>query len=231
MFYNESGWLLSAANQLVTAVNRALAMAPGTQKHLKNLTQCVFKLQISGINRRVYFGVTAVSNHDQRAFEATPAIYKVQLIEPTEKVDVTLTGSPISLVKLLGSQNKALLFSNRELELQGDAVRIQQILAFLGALEIDWDGLLAEFIGDVPAHLIGSTVRSGLAWSLSLSKAFIRDAEEYIKYELRLLPDKQRASKQFQGITDLVARADALSGRLEKLEAAVTRADRRSNRP
>jgi ubiquinone biosynthesis protein UbiJ len=227
---NQPGWILSATNQIVSAVNRALAMSPGAQKHLKNLAQCVFRIQMKGINHSFYFGVTTITK-EQTGLQTQHPAYKVQLIDASEKVDVTLAGSPLNLLKLIGSQNKALLFNSKALELHGDSVRIQQILAFLSAIEIDWDALLAEFIGDVPAHLIGTSLRTGLTWSLNFSRAFIRDAEEYIKYELRLLPDKLRANKQFVAISELAGNVEALSARLDKLEASVTRFDVKLHKP
>lgn len=209
---------MAAANQVVSGVNSALAMAPGAQKHLKNLEQCVLKIQLSVINSTFYFGVVASTEADQATLEPVQIKYKVQLVEPRENPDVSLSGSPLSFIKLLSQKNKASLFKHKELDLQGDAVRIQQIFAFLNTLEIDWDGLLANFIGDVPAHFIGSTLRTGLAWGFSFSQAFIRDAEEYIKYELRLLPDKARASKQFSAIADLAKDVEALKARFDKFD-------------
>lgn len=218
MRHTESGWLMSAANQIVSRVNSALAMAPGAQKHLKNLEQCVVRIQVSAIDKAFYFGVVACADSDEASLEAGQTKYKVQLVQPRDNPDVSLSGSPLSFIKLISQKNKASLFTRKELELQGDAVRIQQIFAFLNTLEIDWDGLLANFIGDVPAHFIGSTLRTGLAWGFSFSQAFIRDAEEYIKFELRLLPDKARASKQFSAISELAKDVDNLKARFDKFE-------------
>ena len=218
MPHNESGWIMAAANQVVSGVNSALAMSPGAQKHLKNLEQCVLKIQLSGLNSTFYFGVVSSSEVAEAALEPVQTTYKVQLVEPRENPDVSLSGSPLSFIKLLSQKNKASLFKHKELDLQGDAVRIQQIFAFLNTLEIDWDGLLANFIGDVPAHFIGSTLRTGLAWGFNFSQAFIRDAEEYIKYELRLLPDKARASKQFSAIADLAKDVETLKARFDKFD-------------
>jgi len=216
-----TGWRRSAANQIVSSINSALAMAPGAQKHLKNLENCVLKLELSGINLTFYFGVAAYREKNQHELVDLPPAYKVNLVAPAEHADISVTGSPLSFMKLLGQRDKASLFRSRELELQGDAVRIQQMFAFLNALEVDWDGLMANFIGDVPAHFLGTTLRSGLAWGLSFSQAFLRDAEEYIKYELRLLPDKARTSKQFSAISELANDVERLKSRFDELEQHV----------
>jgi ubiquinone biosynthesis protein UbiJ len=223
-----SDWKLSTANQLVSGINSALAMAPGAQKHLKNLEQCVLKIQLTGINSAFYFGVMACAEADAGSSDTAQnnstalTKYTVQLVEPRDNPDVLLSGSPLSFIKLIGLSNKARLFQNKELDLQGNSVRIQQILAFIQALEIDWDGLLANFIGDVPAHFVGTTLRSGLTWGINFSQAFMRDAEEYIKYELRLLPDKLRASKQFSAISDLAKDVDAFKSRIDRFEKNIS---------
>lgn len=216
-----TGWRLSVANHLVSSINTALAMAPGAQKHLKNLEACILKLHLSGINLVFYFGVTAHTDEAQTTLESTQTLYKVQLVEPVDNPDVALSGSVVAFMKLLGQRNKSGVFRSKELVLQGDAVRIQQILAFLNALEVDWDGLLANFIGDVPAHFLGTTLRNGFAWGRSFSQSFIRDAEEYIKYELRLLPDKARASKQFSAISELSNDIEKLKARFDKVEQQI----------
>ena len=109
------------------------------------------------------------------------------------------------------------------MRLEGDSVRIQQILAFLSSLKIDWDGLLANFIGDVPAHFLGSSIRAGMLWGLNFSQSLIRDTEEYIKYELRLLPDKKRAIKQFSAITKLSEEVDKLKHRFDQFEKKLSK--------
>lgn len=215
----ELTWLQSFANQVISGINSALAMAPAAQKHLKNLEHCSVKLQITGLNSAFYFGVTPYPESKLApGGEARAKNYHVQFIDPTDNPEVLLSGSPLSLLKLFSQKDKAQLFKNKELSLQGESVRIQQVLAFIHALEIDWDGLLGKFIGDVPAHLIGTTLRTGLAWGVNLSQAFFRDAEEYIKYELRLLPDKNRARKQFSSIAALANAVQDLNARFDKLE-------------
>ncbi|MFT6028831.1 MAG: ubiquinone biosynthesis protein UbiJ [Oleiphilaceae bacterium] len=215
----ESDWMKSVANQVVTGVNSALAMSPGSQKHLKNLEHCILKIHLKGLDSDLYFGV-AKSERDNKEISTELAAYKyhVQLVDLTDSPDVTIIGSPIAFIKLLSQKNKAPLFQSKELKLEGDSVRIQQILAFVSTLQIDWDGLLANFIGDVPAHLLGSSIRSGIMWGLNFSQSLIRDTEEFIKYELRLLPDNKRSIKQFSAISKLSEEVEKLKSRFDQLD-------------
>lgn len=216
----ESEWIRTAANQIVGGINHALAMSPGSQKHLKHLENCTFHIHIKGLDTDFYFGVanTAQSTAD-KDLESTADIYTVKLVEVTDRADAKISGSPISFIKLFSQKNKAVLFQSKELTLEGDSIRIQQILAFISSLQIDWDGLLSTFIGDIPAHFMGSSLRSGLLWGMNFSQSLIRDTEEFIKFELRLLPDKRRAKNQFSAISSLAVDLDKLTARFEKFEA------------
>ncbi len=211
---SDSSWITITARQLTNAINQALAMAPAAQKHLKNLEHCVLKLHLKGLNSTLYFAVERETNTGQ----TETARYRVFLSEPKDKPDVFLSGSLLNFLKLASQKNKASLFRTKQLELEGDAIRIQQILAFINALEIDWDGALANVIGDVPAHFISTLLRSGISWGLNLSQSFFRDAEEYIKFELRLFPDKARAKLQFSKIASLSNELETLQTRIDALE-------------
>lgn len=215
----ESDWLISLANQVVSGINGALAMAPNAQKHLMNLEDCTLKIQLKGLDTNFFFGVEKIEKNLSDETETVPSLkYRVQFIAQTDSPNVTIKGSPLAFIKLATQNNKAALFHTKELQLEGDSVRIQQILAFLSNLQIDWEGLIANYIGDVPAHLIGTTIRSGLLWGLNFSQSLIRDTEEFIKYELRLLPDRKRAKKQFTAITKLSEEVDKLHLRFDKFK-------------
>tara|TARA_R110001592_G_scaffold204098_1_gene454096 strand:+ start:4857 stop:5528 length:672 start_codon:yes stop_codon:yes gene_type:complete len=219
----EPEWMKSVASQVISGINSALAMSPGSQKHLKNLEDCALKVHLSGLDSDIYFGVVKSEQHKKNATEVNSFNFHVQQFDPTDSPDVTISGSPIAFIKLVSQKNKASLFQAKELRLEGDSVRIQQILAFLSSLKIDWDGLLANFIGDVPAHFLGSSIRAGMLWGLNFSQSLIRDTEEYIKYELRLLPDKKRAIKQFSAITKLSEEVDKLKHRFDQFEKKLSK--------
>tara|TARA_R110002167_G_scaffold148118_14_gene341002 strand:+ start:497 stop:1171 length:675 start_codon:yes stop_codon:yes gene_type:complete len=215
----ESDGMKAVANQVVSGINSALAMSPGSQKQLKNLEGCILKIQLKGLNTCFYFGIGKLDQQNKLAEPNNSEFkYRVQLVDQIDSADVTITASPLSFIKLISQKNKTTLFQEKEIVLEGDSVRTQQILTFLASLKIDWDGLLATFIGDVPAHLLGTSIRSGLMWGFNFSQSLIRDTEEFIKYELRLLPDNKRAKKQFSAITKLSEEVEKLKSRFDALE-------------
>jgi len=225
--------LQKIAPVLESAVNKALTMDPGSQKHLKRLKGCVLELHISSAKRSFFFGVESEENSQNvkansgsNKSHQQPSTFKVTLLTDAHNPSVQLKGSALAFVKLATYADKNSLFKTKELEMSGDSVRSQQIQSFMLSLNIDWDGLLANFVGDVPAHLLGSSVRSGFSWGKSLSLSLIRDIEEFIKYEVRLLPTRALAKKQFIAIDKLFQATEALEKRIkQRLSASKSKAE------
>jgi ubiquinone biosynthesis protein UbiJ len=181
------------------AINLTLSMDPVSQKKLNLLQGCILEISVTTPKQTLFFG-----SEDG----------KIVILPPQDSSSVCLSGSAFSLVKLANSQEKTSLFSNQEITISGDAVRAQQIQGLMGSVNIDWEGILATFIGDVPAHLIGSSFRQSLAFGKNISQSFINDLEEFIKYEVRLIPSKALAKTQFEAIDQLRLATDRLEARL-----------------
>ena len=54
-----------------------------------------------------------------------------------------------------------------------------------------------------------------MAFGKTLSRSFMNDLEEFIKYEVRLIPSKTLAKKQFETIDQLRLASDRLEARLK----------------
>lgn len=191
-----------AAPALEKAINMALSLDPGAQKYLKPLEGCVLQIYFTAAKRSIFF---------------TAQDSKVALLNNHDSPDVTLSGKMIAFVKLAYTDDKQQLFRSKEIELAGDAVRAQQIQRFMANIKLDWEALLAEVVGDVPAHALSTSIRQGIGWGKSLSSNFLTDLEEFIKYELRLLPNKAQGLKQFDAIDQLRAASDRLEARIKRL--------------
>lgn len=182
-------------------------MDPSAQKHLQRLKDCVFEVHVSSAKQSFLFGV--------KSNDSTGHInHQVIVLSSQQPTSVQLKGSALSLIKLAFYQDKNTLFKSQEIQISGDSVRIQQIQAFMLSLNLDWEGLLANFIGDIPAHFLGSSVRSSMNWGKKLSQALVRDLEEFVKFELRLFPNKSQAKKQFLAIDKLYQATESIEKRL-----------------
>jgi ubiquinone biosynthesis protein UbiJ len=205
---------------LENGINTALAMDPLAQKHLKRMKDCVLEFNIRPPGKVLYVGV------DERQQDDGSTSFRVKLLGQQNSSDVKIKGSFLSFIKMAATSDKNTLLRTKEIQLTGDSVRIQQVQAFLSVIRVDWEGILSSVIGDIPAHLLGTSLRQGLSFGLSLGQSLLRDAEEFIKYELRLFPNKAAAKKQFAAI-------DKLKEASEKFEKEVraTLGARKDNKP
>ena len=196
------------APALERAINAALAMDPGAEKKLQPLNGCVLEIRISNLNQSLFIG--AKGN-------------RVLLLSAEHAPTVTMTASLLTLAKLAAKRDSAELIAKRDLSFSGDAVRAQQIQRFTDNLDIDWEGLLARFIGDTPAKFLTSGAKQSLTLAKTFGQNFVRDLEEFIKYELRLLPSRALADKQFDAIDQLRIASDRLEARVKALTNRIKR--------
>ena len=191
-----------------TALNGALAVDPASKAKLKPLNNCVLEIHITSISQSFFFGVKEES---------------ICLLPSQTNPSVTLSGSGLALVKLAVIQDKNSLFKRKEVSLTGDAVRAQQIQQVMRRLKIDWEALLAEVIGDVPAHLVNTGLSQSLSWGKSITQSFKQDVEEFVKYEVSLFPNKLSAKNQFDTIDQLRLAADRLEAKVKKIRSSLSK--------
>ena len=196
------------APALERAINAALAMDPGAEKKLQPLNGCVLEIRISNLNQSLFIG--AKGN-------------RVLLLSAEHSPTVTMTASLLALAKLAAKRDSGELIANRDISFSGDAVRAQQIQRFTDNLDIDWEGLLARFIGDAPAKFLTSGAKQSLTLAKTFGQNFVRDLEEFVKYELRLLPSRALADKQFDAIDQLRIASDRLEARVKAITNRIKR--------
>lgn len=134
------------------------------------------------------------------------------------EVDVTIEGSPLSLARLIFEEDKDRLIRAGEISLVGNTEIAQQFQALMSGLNIDWESLLADIMGDIPAHFIGQKVRQGAAWGKQAQQSLTANIEEHLHEESRLLPTRIELQAQFADIDSLRLSAERLAARLAKLK-------------
>ncbi len=134
------------------------------------------------------------------------------------EADVTLTGSAMAFVKLGTAGIGSGVLSDGRVTMQGDTETGQAFQKVLSQLDIDWEELLARYIGDTPARKAGNVVRNFGRWasqSLDLSR---RNTGEFLQEEKRVLVTNL-AMQRFQDSVDkLRADTDRLEQRISRLK-------------
>jgi ubiquinone biosynthesis protein UbiJ len=89
----------------------------------------------------------------------------------------------------------------------------------LSEASIDWEELLSNIVGDIPAYQAGSTVRKGNEWVSETVDAMKSNVAEYLSEESRVVPAKAEVNQFMEDVDDLRMASDRLEARLKLLEA------------
>ena len=137
---------------------------------------------------------------------------RLQLLSSYEGVpDTVIYSSPLGLIRLsLLPASKSRSLFNDTIRISGDTELGQQVKALFDSIDIDWEGHLAYFTGDVVAHQIGSWVREGRAFNRRLFSSLRRSVTEYVQEERRVFPGPQEVHDFFHDIDDLSLRVERL---------------------
>ncbi|KTD01719.1 SCP2 sterol-binding domain-containing protein [Fluoribacter gormanii] len=131
------------------------------------------------------------------------------------EADTVIHSNPLGLIRLsLLPASKARSLFNDKIRMTGDTELGQQVKKLFDEMDIDWEGHLAHFTGDVVAHQIGSFVRKGMAFKKKLDESLQQNVSEYLQEELRVMPTKYE-------LEDFFAEVDELSLSVERLQAHV----------
>ncbi|MCW8409176.1 SCP2 sterol-binding domain-containing protein [Legionella sp. PATHC035] len=132
-----------------------------------------------------------------------------------KEADTIIHSNPLGLIRLsLLPASKARSLFNDKIRMTGDTELGQQVKKLFDEMDIDWEGHLAHFTGDVVAHQIGAFVRKGISLKKKIEESMRHNVSEYVQEELRVIPTKYE-------LEDFFAEVDELSLSVERLQAHV----------
>lgn len=200
------------ANAINTSLNKAsenvltpqLTQDAPTQAKLAKLAGKNIAFEIKKINQTLYF----LPQADALLIET----------EAPKDIDVTIRAKPSTILKIArdGMDNAEL--ESGELEIAGDAITGQRFAKLLSELNIDWEELLAQRIGDVPAHIFASGLGSLLTWSKDTSSALKDNVNEYLVEESRLLASHSAVNQYLDKVDTLRNDTARLAARIQQLK-------------
>ena len=133
-----------------TALNRYISLDPDIHTKLSSLEGKIIALEILGLNQTISF------------FPSVDGF--LMLLDFDGEVDATISGTPLAFVKQgLSDEPKVLIFKG-EIVITGDSATANQFSQLLTQLDIDWEELLAQNIGDIAAHKLGNIFRGADSW-------------------------------------------------------------------
>ena len=191
---------------LQKAINQALSLDDASIAKIHALQGKVLEIIISPLN--VHFFIRFMHNELQL------------LSNHSEPPDTIIHSSPLGLIRLsvLPASKVRSLF-NDSIRISGDVALGQDVKRLFDELDIDWEGHLAHFTGDVVAHQIGLFVRQGFALKRRISASMSQNITAYVQEEQRLFPPREEISDFFNDVDAISLRAERLAAHINQLLA------------
>jgi len=186
---------------LQTAINHALSLDADIASKIQPLRGKVLHMVISPLDVNFFI------RFDEK---------NLQLLDTWEgEVNTTIHSNPLGLIRLsILPASKARSLFNDKIRLSGEVETGQQVKALFDNLDIDWEGHLAHFTGDVVAYQVGSILKHAKNFTRQFTKSMRLNTKDYLQEELRLVPTAME-------LEDLFADIDALAMQVERLQAKV----------
>lgn len=197
-----------------TASQKVLATDSQTLARLKRLEGKVVALEIKKLDLTFYLQV----HSNFISFE--PDSFGKQ---HAEKIDVTLKAKPSTLLKIARDGMEEAKLESGELEIEGDAITGQRFASLINQLDIDWEELISQKIGDAPARLLFDIFDKARSWSVDTQKTMKMNLGEYLVEEAQVAAHSDSVAEFIHSVDTLrndvarlEARTQALSQKLNK---------------
>lgn len=133
------------------------------------------------------------------------------------EVDVHMRGTPSELLKM-GMAGKAPITPGKiNIKLEGDLHVGQQFKKILDDMQIDWEELLSQHVGDIAAYHTSRFVRGMHKRIREAVKATATNSSEYLRFEAEILPADWRVDEFINSVDKIREDVDRMAMRVERL--------------
>jgi ubiquinone biosynthesis protein UbiJ len=139
------------------------------------------------------------------------------------QADAVISGSPVSLLKLLASGTAAQAGAAPDaarvpVRITGDAEVAARYRELIALARPDWEEELSRLVGDLPARRLALAARGALAFAVRARRTAGENLAEYLTEESRDLVSKPELEEFLFGVDQLRETADRVDARLTRLE-------------
>lgn len=191
---------------LQTAINQALSLDENTAPKMTSMEGKVLEIIVAPLDVNFFI-----------LFEQG----RLRLVDKiSNQPDTVIHSNPIGLIRLSflpASQARSLF--NDNIRLSGDTELGEKVKQLFDELDIDWEGHLAHFTGDVVAYQLGSLFKQGLAFQRQLTSSLQQNFTEYFQEELRLFPCAEEINDFFNDVDQLALDVERLAAHIQLLMA------------
>ena len=188
------------------AINQALSLDKSTLERLKKLNGKWIEIVVLPLNVHffIYFNQSKIELHH----------------ESTQQADTIIHTSPMGLIRIsfLPSSKMRSLF-NDHIQIAGDIQLGQELKEIFDNIDIDWEGHLAHFTGDVVAYHVGKVFRKGKKIQEKYTNSLKFQAKEFILHEQQWSPTQSELEEFYRGVDDTRLRTERLIAHVHYLMA------------
>ena len=186
-----------------TLINQLLKRDPVTLKHLESLTGKVVQLECTSPRLNIYLLPNADGLQIQSVYHDQP--------------DVILTGEATDFLTLLTTKTKTDVMFGKTISIAGDSALATRFQEIMQDTQIDWEAMLGDVIGDLPAHQIANFISWKAQFYKNTGQSLLNNFDEYVKEEVRLVPTRPEAEKFYQDIQELKEKTERLGAQAAQL--------------
>lgn len=186
-----------------STINRLLLVRPETVAQLGRLDGKVIAIQLTS---------PAMS----LSLQPSTAGLQIDQIE-RDDADVTLSGTAADFFQLLSAADSSEAMFGKTIKLSGDSALATRFSQVMVDAALDWEGILAQVIGDLPAHEVARLLKWKTRFYLQAGHSLVQNFEEYIKEELQLLPSQPQLKRFYSEVDSLRQETERAEARIERL--------------
>lgn len=139
----------------------------------------------------------------------------------THFTDTKIIGTPLQMFGVVAAKKNRHHFFAEDLVLIGDAELAQQVIQVFDELEIDWEEMLSQLIGDVPAYHAAQAVQGIQNWLHQAQFSMTQNLNDYVHEEIKWFPSKEELKDFFSDIDDLRMDVDRVETKIALLEKSL----------
>ncbi|MDF2181642.1 SCP2 sterol-binding domain-containing protein [Neptuniibacter sp. CAU 1671] len=132
--------------------------------------------------------------------------------------DTIFSGTGSDFVTLLTSTDRRDALFGKSIRISGDSHLAEQFQALIDNALIDWEGLLGDLIGDLPAHSLSQMFRWKSDQLKLTGQSLMANLQEYLQEEARILPTRVEAEILADEIESLQEQTERLAARINSLK-------------
>jgi ubiquinone biosynthesis protein UbiJ len=187
--------------------NQLLKRDPITLQHLERLSGTVIEIQLTTPELSLFLLPNADGFQLQSVYQ--------------DQADATATGSAADFLHLMTSKDKADAMFGKTIHVSGDSALITRLQEILADAHIDWEMMLADIIGELPAHQLALYAAWKASWYKSAGRSVLANLDEYLKEEVRFIPTRPEVESYYTEIDVLKERVERLGAKIESVKSSL----------